>query len=70
MRINDLAREHATELDALIDGAIMLDSQGYGINCNKEMSAIFYYQSLLVIHFNLYYSKFWKKELFQLEQII
>ena len=21
----------------------MLDSQGYGINCNKEMSAIFYY---------------------------
>ena len=50
MRINDLAREHATELDALIDGAIMLDSQGYGINCKKEMSAIFTIQSLLVIH--------------------
>ena len=71
MRINDLAREHATELDALIDGAIMLDSQGYGINCNKEMSAIFYYPISIGNPFqSLYYSKFMEKELFQLEQII
>lgn len=62
MRINDLAREHATELDALIDGAIMLDSQGYGINCNKEMSAIFYYPISIGNPFqSLYYSKFMEK---------
>ena len=59
MRINDLAREHSTELDALIDGAIMLDSQGYGINCDEEMSAVFYYPISIGNPFqSLYYSKF------------
>ena len=59
MRINELAREHATELDALIDGAMMLDSQGYGLNADKEMSAIFYYPISIGNPFqSLYYSKF------------
>ena len=59
MRINELAKEHTTELDALIDGAMMLDSQGYGLNSNKEMSALFYYPISIGNPFqSLYYSKF------------
>ena len=71
MRINDLAKEHAIGLDALIDGALMLDSQGYGLNCDKEMSAIFYYPISIGNPLqSLYYSKFMEMELFPLEQII
>ena len=59
MRIVDLARQHVTELDALIDGALMLDSQNYGINCQKELTATFYYPIATGNPFqSLYYSKF------------
>ena len=59
MRINDLARGHSTELDALIDGTMMLDSQGYGLNCDREISAVFYYPISIGNPFqSLYYSKF------------
>ena len=59
MRINDLAKEHATELDALIDGAMMLDSQNYGLNCENEINAVFYYPISIGNPFqSLYYSKF------------
>ena len=59
MRINELAKEHATELDALIDGALMLDSQNFGLNCDKEMGAVFYYPISIGNPFqSLYYSKF------------
>ena len=59
MRINELARQHATELDALIDGALILDSQKFGLNCENEMAAIFYYPISIGNPFqSLYYSKF------------
>ncbi len=59
MRIDDLARQHVTELDALIDGALMLDSQDFGINCERELSATFYYPISIGNPFqSLYYSKF------------
>ena len=59
MRINELARQHATELDALIDGALILDSQKFGLNCDNEMAAIFYYPISIGNPFqSLYYSKF------------
>ena len=59
MRIDDLARQHVTELDALIDGALMLDSHKFGINCEREMAATFYYPISIGNPFqSLYYSKF------------
>ena len=59
MRINDLARQHATELDALIDGALILDAHKFGLNCDNEMAAIFYYPISIGNPFqSLYYSEF------------
>ena len=59
MRINELAHQHATELDALIDGVILLDSVGYGIDSSKEASAVFYYPIAIGNPFqSLYYSEF------------
>lgn len=59
MRTNDLAHQHVSELDALIDGALLLDSQNFGINCEKEAVATFYYPISIGNPFqSLYYSEF------------
>ena len=59
MRINELAHQHTTELDALIDGTLMLDSFGYGISTEKQIGACFYYPIAMGNPFqSLYYSSF------------
>ena len=71
MRINDLATGHSTELDALIDGTMMLDSQGYGLNCDRKLVQCSTILFPLATHSNrCTIRNSWKMELFPLEQII
>jgi len=58
VRTKELAHQRASELDALIDGMILLDRNGFGINSDEKSVALYYHPIALGNPFQaLYYSK-------------
>jgi len=58
VRTKELAHQRASELDALIDGMILLDRNGFGIDSDEKCVALYYHPIALGNPFQaLYYSK-------------